>query len=117
MVNLKAPTEAVAAAKKLADDAAAAAKVAADAAAKKAAACAAAAAKRAADEAAAAAKKAADDAAARNSCKVDLFQHGDFSGWKAQFGIGSFDLIQVQVTTTASLHPIVVEQITTLPQT
>ena len=26
--------------------------------------------------------------------KVYLFQHGDFSGWKAQFGIDSFDLIQ-----------------------
>ena len=26
--------------------------------------------------------------------KVDLFQHGDFSGWKAQFGFGSFHLIQ-----------------------
>jgi hypothetical protein len=36
------------------------------------------------------------DAAARNSCKVDLFQHGDFSGWKAQFGIGSFNLDQLR---------------------
>ena len=26
--------------------------------------------------------------------KVDLSQHGDFSGWKAQLGIGSFHLIQ-----------------------
>ena len=33
-------------------------------------------------------------AAKTDEIKVDLFQHGDFSGWKAQFGIGSFNLIQ-----------------------
>ena len=26
--------------------------------------------------------------------KVDLLQHGDFSGWKVQFGIGSFHLLE-----------------------
>jgi len=27
-------------------------------------------------------------------CKVEVFQHGDFSGWKAQFGIGTYTFQQ-----------------------
>ena len=33
-------------------------------------------------------------AAKTNEIKVHLFQHGDFSGWKVQFGIESFHLIE-----------------------
>jgi len=33
-------------------------------------------------------------ATAGAGCKVEVFQHGDFSGWKVQFGIGSHNFAQ-----------------------
>jgi len=33
-------------------------------------------------------------ATAEAGCKVEVFQHGDFSGWKVQFGIGSHNFAQ-----------------------